>query len=103
MSAHTLLARIRTYALWGALGSAPLLLILNLLETWGAISTHDAPGFGDMMGGLDMGSLIGLGGLNAWGKIEGSLGAILGICAVVLLVLLVSSKVVEEKAAAKKK
>ena len=106
MKERTILEKIRSYTLWAVLGSATLLLILTILETWDVIETTkraSRPNFGEMA----MNALLGGGGTsfdfalpkaNAWGQIEHTLGIIVAIGVIVLLALLVSAKATLGKA-----
>jgi hypothetical protein len=77
---------IRRCSLWAILGSAPLLVIISLLDTWNVISTTEETSFDDLLSGSIFGEP------NAWGKIQSSLGIILALSFVTLLALLVSSR-----------
>ncbi len=104
MNEKKVLDSIRKYTLWAVLGSAALLLVLEILKAWDVVKTTSGGGMRDFGGAalsaLMGGSLDGLGGLmnfgpptvNAWGHIEETLGIIVGIGALVLLALLVSSR-----------
>jgi predicted membrane protein len=99
MKEKTILEKIRTYTLWAVLGSAALLLVLTILETWDVIeTTKRAPkqDLAEVMANALMGGGpsfdFALPQANAWGQIQETLGIIVAIGAVVLLALLVSAK-----------
>ncbi|HEX7589816.1 MAG TPA: hypothetical protein VF362_02440 [Demequinaceae bacterium] len=103
MNEKKVLGSIRKYTLWAVLGSAALLLVLEILKAWDVVKTTSGGGMANLadaaLSALMGGSLDALGGLNfsaptvnAWGHIEDTLGIIVGIGALVLLVLLVSSR-----------
>ena len=102
MNEKTILKTIRKYALWTVLGSAALLLILELLKVWNVIDTVDGgsmPDLGDLAMNALMGGEMSLEALsfsppspNVWGHIEETLAVILGIGVVVMLALLVNSR-----------
>ena len=107
MNEKKVLDGIRKYTLWAVLGSAALLLVLELLKAWDVIkTTSDGASVSlgadaqNALGSLLGGSLDGLGqmmsfsapSVNAWGHIEETLGIIVAIGALVLLALLVSSR-----------
>jgi hypothetical protein len=94
MSEKSLIPWIRRCSLWAILGSAPLLVIISVLNTWNVISTTEESSFGDMMSGSFFGEP------NAWGKTQSSLGIILALSFVTLLAILVSSKTTLGKVAA---
>lgn len=102
MNEKAILKTIRRYTLWAVLGSAALLLVLEILKVWNLIETVDSGSMPDL-GDLAMSALIGgemsIDALsfsppspNVWGHIEETLAIIVGIGALVLLTLLVSSK-----------
>jgi hypothetical protein len=103
MNEKKVLDSIRKYTLWAVLGSAALLLVLEILKAWDVVKTTSGGGManiGDaLLGALMGGSLDARGGLDfsgpsvtVWGHIEETLGVIVMIGALVLLALLVSSK-----------
>ncbi len=103
MNEKKVLYSIRKYTLWAVLGSAALLLVLEILKAWDVVKTTSGGGMANLgdaaLSALMGGSLDALGGLNfsapsvnAWGHIEDTLGIIVGIGALVLLALLVSSR-----------
>ena len=103
MNEKKVLDSIRKYTLWAVLGSAALLLVLEILKAWDVIKTTSGGGTmklgADALSALMGGSLDSLSGLNfgapsvnAWGHIEETLGIIVMIGALVLLALLVSSR-----------
>jgi hypothetical protein len=104
MNEKKVLDSIRKYTLWAVLGSAALLLVLEILKAWDVIKTTSGGGMmnlgADALSALMGGSLDGLGEMmrysapsaNAWGHIEETLGIIVMIGALVLLALLVSSR-----------
>lgn len=103
MKQKTILENTRNYTLWAVLGSAGLLVILEILKAWDVIKTTSAGSIGGLeeaaakvMSGGGLGALSGLSfaapSVNAWGRIEDTLGAILALGIVVLVALLVSSR-----------
>ncbi len=101
MKEKSLLEVIRRYTLWSVLGSAALLVILNILKAWDVISTTNGGSPTDLltqaMGSAMFGDgsplgMLGIAGPNAWGHLEDSLGIILGMGLLVLLAFLVSAK-----------
>ena len=102
MNEKVVLETIRKYALWAVLGSAALLLILEILKVWNVIETTSGggmPDVGNLLTNALMGGELSLDSLNfsapepnVWGHIEGTLAIILGIGAGVLVALLVSSR-----------
>jgi phosphotransferase system glucose/maltose/N-acetylglucosamine-specific IIC component len=90
---------IRRYTLWGALGSAAVLLIISILDVWNVISTTKESLFSDYMSGP-------FGEPNAWGQLQSTAGVILALCSLTLLLFLIAHRVIDdkaEKAPAKKK
>jgi hypothetical protein len=112
MNDKAILGMIRKFALWAVLGSAALLLILEILKVWNLIETTsggEMPDVGNLLTNALMGGELSLDALsfsapspNAWGHIEGTLAIILGLGSVVLLALLVSSRTRLGKGAAGK-
>src|SRR5665648_495090 len=103
MNEKKVLDSIRKCTLWAVLGSAALLLVLEILKAWDVVKTTSGGGManlgGDTLSALLGGSLDALGTMSlsapsvtAWGHIEDTLGVIVGIGALVLLALLVSSR-----------
>jgi hypothetical protein len=103
MNQKTILENTRNYTLWAVLGSAGLLVILEILKAWDVVKTTSAGSLGGLeeaatkaMAGGGLGALSGLTfaapSVNAWGRIEDTLGAILALGIVVLVALLVSSR-----------
>jgi hypothetical protein len=103
MKQKTILENTRNYTLWAVLGSAGLLVILEILKAWDVITTTSAGSIGGLeeaaakaMSGGGLGALSGLTfaapSVNGWGHIEDTLGIILALGLAVLLALLVSSR-----------
>ena len=74
--------KVRRYALWTAICSAAVLLVLEVLQTWGAFKTT-TPGdyssdFMDYSGGTT----------TFWGHLLDSFGVVFGISAGLLIVIL---------------
>lgn len=110
MNEKKVLDSIRKYTLWGVLGSAALLLVLEILKAWDVVKTTSGGGMANIgdallgaLGGDSLEGLDGLGGLgammnfgppevNVWGHIEETLGIIVMVGVLVLLALLVSSR-----------
>jgi hypothetical protein len=103
MNEKAVLETIRKYALWAVLGSAALLLILEILKAWEVIKTTTAGSIDGLeeaaMAAMAGGGLGALGALqfsppsaNAWGHVEETLGIILALGLVMLLAILVSSR-----------
>jgi hypothetical protein len=103
MNEKRVLDSIKKCTLWAVLGSAALLLVLEILKAWDVVKTTSGGGMANLgdaaLSALMGGSLDALGTMSsaaptvtAWGHIEDTLGIIVGIGALVLLALLVSSK-----------
>ena len=72
--------KVRRYTLWTAICSAAVLLVLEVLEAWGAFKTSS--GGDEMMG-------YGFGGTTTfWGHLLDSVGIVFGISAGLLIVIL---------------
>jgi hypothetical protein len=92
MSEAKLLKRVRRYALWSVIDTAALLIILSILETWGAIDFIEEPSIMGRNNPMDLGGLAGLiGEPTAWGKLQASLMTVLGFAVVVILAMLFAS------------
>jgi len=98
MSEAKLLKRVRRCALWSVIGSAVLLVILSILETWGAIDFTQQSSLMGMNSQMDLGSLAGLiGEPTVWGKLQASLMTILGFAIAVILAMLFASLIRDRK------
>jgi len=88
MSEKSLLVAIRRYTLWGALGSAAVVLIISVLDVWNVISTTKESLFSDYMSGP-------FGEPNAWGMLQSTAGIILALCSLILLLFLIAHRVTD--------
>jgi hypothetical protein len=99
MSEAKLLKKVRCYTLWAVIGSAVLLVILQILQSWGAIEFTSGGSLGgtleDMLGGALGGPGDMLGGFagdpTVWGKIQDTLMAVFGFGTAIILILLFAS------------
>lgn len=80
MSEAKLIKKVRCYSLWAVIGSAVLLAILQVLQSWGAIDFSS----GDVFMGLG-------GDPTFWGKLQESLVAVFGFGIAIILILLFAS------------